>query len=708
MFKNVVITMNKVNLNALRRTAILGIIIIGVFEIFGYYYSAYNNQIQANELYEDAFSIETEIESTFLSVYTVTDAYVSFLQGNENLTSEENEEFLSYLLSYEDSYIRNIAFIEDTTIKFNFPYAENSSSIGIDLSKVDSQKEDVLYVKNTLDSILIGPVSLVQGGEAFIFRTPITRDNVYVGQVSSVIDNNKLIASMTENADSQDISIIVYDGTDIIQIGSKFDGSSVTKTITDDYFNWDITVYSNSNNYSSMLVRIGLRVMAFLIINIIGIFVFRNRKLHSEILYKAKHDSLTNTFNRAKFVEDFENNVFSDKLIAFADINKFKILNDTLGHHFGDWGLIEITKKINAIGKFITYRISGDEFIIASIDRMTEDEFLNYIDYFNASIYNNDLNQQIEITLSIGVIEDLPPELTLETTLVYLDYAMYDAKKEGKTYTLVDKKLREKYADQKQIEETIIHDINNNNLHVYYHPIINVKTGQVEGVEALSRWIRDDKLVPAYKFIEIVKKIKYIEKVDWNLFNNIQDEYKKLLLDDYDISDLYFAINLSAETLKMFERNYQKFDEFVKNRIIPKDKIIFEISEDVNLGIISQGTLEYIQSKGYELTIDDFGSGVSKLTDVLSGQLLAIKTDKSMVPLSTSEDKKYKAFNTILKAINASGSNVCVEGIETPEQLDISIKAGAKAVQGYLFSKPFPSDKLLEFLKSFTIQDYLL
>ena len=156
-----------------------------------------------------------------------------------------------------------------------------------------------------------------------------------------------------------------------------------------------------------------------------------------------------------------------------------------------------------------------------------------------------------------------------------------------------------------------------------------------------------------------------------------------------------------------FERNYDNFDKFVQNHIIPNKKIIFEISEDMNLGLISTDTLRYIQKKGYSISIDDFGAGVSKLADVLSGELTTIKTDRSLLPMEKSNDNKVDAFYTIIKAIEATGTTVCVEGVETLEQLEIAIDAGCKQAQGYYFSKPIPKDQVIDFIKNFNYSNYI-
>lgn len=355
---------------------------------------------------------------------------------------------------------------------------------------------------------------------------------------------------------------------------------------------------------------------------------------------------------------------------------------------------------------FRVYRNSGDEFLIVSNHPMSEEGLLEYTNHFNYSFFNSVLGQNLDINLSVGVIENLFDDINFETMLMYLDYAMYDAKKKGIPYTLVNQELMTQYSLQKEQETLLIDDIKNNRFITYYQPIIDIKNNNIYSIEVLSRWKYKDEIISAGRFIDIVKKIKYIERVDQNLFDNLQKDYL-IIKEECSIDSVHFSINLSAELLKTFESNHHLFDDYINSIEIPKEHVIFEISEDINLGIISNETVEYIKQKGFRLVIDDFGSGVSKLSDVLSGKLLAIKTDKSMLPVDKKDVKKLQGFKTIIKAINSTGSMVCAEGIETKEQLHIVKDSGCSLMQGYLFSKPLSLDELIEYINSFDMSQYI-
>lgn len=700
--------MNTLYRNILIKVIMIGIVIYIFFEIILFSLTVYNEQSEVNVLYRKSYAVQTQIENVFQSTITISEGYLSYMTSNLDASKEDTETFLEHLLSYDENYVKNIAIIEDTTIKYNFPYEENKSSIGIDLSLIEGQRDDILFVKNNLDPMFVGPVDLVQGGKAFIIRIPIMDGDEYWGQIAIVLDADQFIQTIESEADINNINVrIFYEGSNvnIILIGEEVEGTLASSVYSNKYITWNIEV-SDSSIKSSLLEDVITRIIGILIIATICYFLFRSRVLNKKIMEDAVHDYLTGDYNRYKFISDYEENRFNGMLIAFTDVDKFKILNDTLGHLFGDWCLKQLSMKFNSLENFRTYRISGDEFILVSTIPMKVEDFKEKISSPTFVFYNEELKQDVELTISIGILETLVDTIDLESILMYLDYAMYDAKKENKGFTVVSKELMTTYDETKIIEQQLIDDVKKNKLIPYYQAIINLDTGKIDGFEVLSRWLYQGEIRSAAMFISVVKKIKYVELVDRNLFNKLQEEYTELLEKCDQIKDLTFSVNLSAESLMIFEKNNKRFDSFVKNRVIPIDKTVFEISEDMNLGVISIETLRYIQNRGYAVTVDDFGAGVSKLSDVLSGELRVIKIDKSLLPSKIANDKKIDGFYTIIKAIRASGSTICVEGVETIDQLEMSIDAGCKLAQGFLFSKPIPKDEVIDFINNFNYSRY--
>ncbi|MBU1020945.1 MAG: sensor domain-containing diguanylate cyclase, partial [Firmicutes bacterium] len=439
----------------------IGLIIYILFELILVGIATYNQQNKINELYRKSNTVQAQIEKVFQSTITISDGYLSFMKSNLDATKEDTEQFLNHLLSYEDNYIKNIALIEDTTIKYNYPYEQNQASIGIDLSTIEGQRDDVLFVKNNTVSLFDGPVELVQGGQAFIIRIPIIDGMVYWGQISVVIDADQFIQIIQNSADVNDVNVKITDSLSkeqVLLFGEDLDEDSASTQYENKYFSWDIEV-TEANTQSHLVIDLVTRLVGMLVILILCQFLYKSILLNQTILYNGKHDSLTGDYNRAKFIRDYEENRFNGMLIAFTDVNKFKTLNDTLGHLFGDWCLIQLSKSFHQLENIRTYRISGDEFILVSTIPMTIADFKEKIKSNRFVFYNPELKQNIDIDISIGVLENLIESIDLESMLMYLDYAMYDAKKENKEFTVVDQNLMTTYDETKVIEQHLIDDV---------------------------------------------------------------------------------------------------------------------------------------------------------------------------------------------------------------------------------------------------------
>ena len=700
--------MKSIDKSVFIRVILIGIVFMAILELVLFGFFSFEKESTINDLYPKSNEINTQLDNVFQSSITISDGYLSYITSNLDASKEDTEIFLNHLFTYDRNYVKNIAILEDTTIKYNYPYEGNETSIGVDLSIIDGQSETVLTVKNDLQATFVGPIDLVQGGKAFILRIPILDGETYWGQISVVIDADLFTDTISSSADINDLSIKITDKNTqqiIYTLGEVNQNKSISSNYSNKYLSWNIEV---SDNQPPPLIEMNTirRIIGIIIILTSCIIIYKTTLLNREIKHNSKHDSLSGDYNRAKFIRDYNDGRFTGMLIAFTDVNKFKLINDTLGHSFGDWILIQLSNKFRSLESFRTYRISGDEFILVSSTPMSLSEFKTHFPTNGFSFYNDELKQDLDIAISIGVLEKLSNTVNLESILMYLDYAMYDAKKENKGFTIVDNALMKLYDKTKVIEQQLIEDIKNNRLIPYYQPIINMKEKRIEGFEVLSRWIYNDKIQPAAMFIGVVKKIKYVDLVDINLFNRLQDEYTELSNELEEIKDYSFSVNLSAESLMIFEKKNTMFDNFIKDRVIPFDKVVFEISEDMNLGLISIETLRYIQDMGFSISVDDFGAGVSKLSDVLSGELRTIKTDKSLLPSTESPDNKIKGFNTIIKAIKASGSSICVEGVETVSQMVLAQNAGCSLAQGYLFSKPIPKEQVIEFVKNFDYSNY--
>lgn len=374
-------------------------------------------QIKRTEIAEKYIYFQKDISNIIYSNINLLNGYVAFLSTQKNFSKENADIFLNELLKDKMEYIRNVTVIEDTTIVASYPSKGNEASIGIDLAKIDAQKEKILKVKNSLKPIFQGPVSLVQGGTGFIIRIPVEKQGKYWGQVSVVIDADRFknIIKSYEKELNIDVLIINVDGEKKTQIYgnkylkninySKFDYNA-------DLLNWIIYIDAKYTKPDRLYSNIMLSIFIVLLSIAAGIFSWVYQKSSAKTRYQADYDQLTGLHNRnyliryvPSLLQDAKKNNFKLGVIIL-DINMFKCINDNYGHNVGDIVLKDFSTKLKAvsINEDIVFRIGGDEFMILCSKikneeslKILKDKIKESMDY---TIVIND--SRINISTSVG------------------------------------------------------------------------------------------------------------------------------------------------------------------------------------------------------------------------------------------------------------------------------------------------------------------
>ena len=429
-----------------------------------------------------------------------------------------------------------------------------------------------------------------------------------------------------------------------------------------------------------------------------------------KVEYMAYHDSLTKLPNRLNIENYLENrlNVASrqDTKIAvlFIDLDRFKNINDTLGHDVGDELLIEVAKRLKQTLRKsdMLSRFGGDEFVVV-LDGMDDKYSAAYVSKKILNLFISPIQtkqHQLNITLSIG-IAIFPDDAKDSTTLFkYADIAMYKAKNAGKnTYKHYKKELSEDVHDRFDMEQALKHAMINNEFYMVYQPQYNLENKNIIGIEALVRWENKSMgFIGPDKFIPVCEDVGYI--IDLGLFIFKQACIDFLILREKSTTLETVSINISAVQL------YQ--DKFIDNIMkivnevnIETKNIMIEITETYIMKnvIYSMDILGKLKNLGFEISIDDFGTGHSSLNYLKRFPLSELKIDKSFID----NLPKDKDDVSIVKAILALSSNMeyinVAEGIENQEQEDFLRENGCQIGQGYHFSKPLKKD---DFLKLFT------
>lgn len=330
-------------------------------------------------------AFQSEAVSLIYDNIVLLKGYLTLIETSQ-IDWDMSEIYLNRLFAMNENYIRNITIIEDTTIKWVYPMIGNEEAIGVDLSQVTGQKDIIKKVKEYRLMILDGPIELVQGGKGFIARIPIVLiDGSYWGQMSIVLDAAKLENRLMEIAEAKGLAIhieSVNNDTIVLNNSEVKKNNPMIYDIHEKNFSWKVyaaPLDGWNDNVFRILVIIAFSIGVAIGVGFAVVYAIQNNE---ELQEQATKDALTGLYNR-HFLEDYIALVLSradryGKKVGFIliDLNKFKQINDTYGHKFGDQVLqiasdilIEQTRYNEA-----SFRLGGDEFLIVLPDVATIDE----------------------------------------------------------------------------------------------------------------------------------------------------------------------------------------------------------------------------------------------------------------------------------------------------------------------------------------------
>lgn len=438
--------------------------------------------------------------------------------------------------------------------------------------------------------------------------------------------------------------------------------------------------------------------------------ISEKKSYEDQLNHIAQYDSLTNLPNRLLLSDRLRQGMSqSDRsglhlAVAYLDLDGFKEINDTYGHDIGDKVLIALSQRMKKVlreGDTIA-RLGGDEFIVLLIDLSKIEDavplIMRLLEASSSQLHIDNLT--LKITASIGVTfypqnEDIDPDLLLRQA----DQAMYQAKLAGRNRyhvfnTMQDTILREKY----EFIETISTALHSSQFELRYQPKVNMKTGEVIGVEALIRWDHPQKgvLLPAL-FLPMVEDTSLsIDIGEWVIDTVLsQMGYWK-----NQGKDIQVSINVSPRQLQ--EENFSNHLKVVlqKHPNVDPSCLKIEILETMKIENISK-TVEIInecRKLGVLFSLDDFGTGYSSLTYLQRLPISEIKIDQSFIHdmLDNSDDRAI--LSGMIALAKAFGDDIVAEGVETIEQGQLLLKMGCYLAQGFVISKPLLADEVLKWI----------
>ncbi|MBB1272644.1 EAL domain-containing protein [Psychromonas sp. SR45-3] len=418
------------------------------------------------------------------------------------------------------------------------------------------------------------------------------------------------------------------------------------------------------------------------------------------IWQQANFDSLTHLSNRNLLHEHLTNalnNAERDKkqlAIAMLDLDKFKDINDSLGHGVGDAVLVECSKRIKACIRKndIAARLGGDEFIIVFVGTTTPEDIDKIAQKLSNSLAKPYLIQEKNIfcTASIGLAFYPNDALTIDALLRNADQAMYRAKTQGRNsvHYFTDN-MRTDFMKRMEIIQDLRIAVMQNQFYMVYQPIVNLENNQIIKAEALIRWQHPEKgLISPFDFIPIAEEIGVIIEISQWIFEEVSEQ-TKIWRNQY-CKDLTISINTSPVQFKNDGQQIKSWAESLITREIPCEAIAIEITE--NLVMENQDevvdVLDTIREQGIAVSIDDFGTGYCSFSYLKNYAIDYLKIDKSFVQNMSADNKDVALCEAIIVMAKKLNIEVIAEGIETEQQKQLLIDAGCLLGQGYLLAKP--------------------
>lgn len=421
------------------------------------------------------------------------------------------------------------------------------------------------------------------------------------------------------------------------------------------------------------------------------------RNSEQKMINLAYFDELTNLPNRKKLLEDIQKIVDSgDEKFAllFIDLDNFKGINDSLGHEVGDYVLEKTALRLKHLVEDNTMvgRLGGDEFIIVlrNLKHISEAETLASRIYSLLKPVIIYKGSELYVGASIGISLYPNDGTNLSQLLRNADAAMYAAKRNGGyCYEIYSRNMNDYALTELIMESNLRKALDNNEIILYYQPIVDLKTMITIGAEALTRWKQKDILVPPDQFIPLAKNIGEIANIDNWVLRNACLQCK--IWGQYTSKDFFVSINISYKQLK--EPNFIKTvinayeDSCLDPRFINLEITEDEAMEDVELTI---KVLKKLKAKGITVSLDDFGTGYSSLSYVNKLPIDLLKIDMSLISTLDIDEKTIEIVRTIIVMSHSLGIKVLAEGVERESQLEILKEFNCDKVQGYIVSMPIP------------------
>jgi len=440
--------------------------------------------------------------------------------------------------------------------------------------------------------------------------------------------------------------------------------------------------------------------------------ISERKSAEATIQQLAFYDPLTELPNRRLLAERMQQAISncqreqSSVALLYLDLDRFKTVNDTLGHLAGDQLLKESANRFQACLRETDTlaRLGGDEFAILMSAPVHQEELSKVAQRLLDSLQQPFQlgEQEVIVTTSIGISIYPLDTRDIQTLFSNADVAMYHAKGLGKnTYQFFSDGLNKQAAERLKLETGLRKALERNELFIVYQPKLDLSSGRVFGMEALLRWQHPEMgMIPPDKFIPLAEEIREIDRIGRWVLEQVCIQTKKWLDEGLN---LIASVNISP--LQFLNDDLQfSIDNIIRETGLSSENLELEITESALMEEPerTREILNGLSQLGLSFSIDDFGTGYSSLSYLKQFPVNVLKIDRSFIrDLVTDEDDRAIATSVIALA-RSMKLEVIAEGVETIEQQDLLKELGCHHIQGYYLSRPLEADKFEEFIRQFS------
>ncbi len=435
-----------------------------------------------------------------------------------------------------------------------------------------------------------------------------------------------------------------------------------------------------------------------------------DRKLvERDLSYRAFHDELTGLPNRAALLRFLREQLVDPPgeqpslAVLFMDLDRFKAVNDSLGHHYGDELLYEVSRRLRRVVRptDLLARLGGDEFVLVLMSPRGDGDIVAHAHRVADRIHEVLQSpivlagSHLYISASIGVATDGPEARVPEDVLRHGDLAMFRAKVTGRSRTEAFHSGLATDADRALRIESALHKaIEGGELRIAYQPIASLSDGRLLGFEALVRWRQPDgTLLGPEAFLDIAEQSDLVEQIDTYVLERACWDLARWSIAMPEAAELTMAVNLSSRQLGRSDLPALVERTLLRIGLAP-NRLVLEITEN-NLMVDLEATrssLDHLRALGVRVAIDDFGTGYSSLSYLHSFGADMLKIDRTFVARATENETAATVVRAVTLLAATFDMEVIAEGVETIEQRNLLQGIGCTAMQGYLLARPVSAD----------------